>query len=367
MNPKRTTFSSPSFIQRKRKLEQLLEEEKVTGASGLASKNTNYKNVKKLNCQKTVWNSCSSDSVLTFDSSVQWKQFSTDSKASDNTSNWDSLSKDVSSLVEVDELVNGSSLVNSENLIVQDQPLVESSDLISSSNSSSSEVKLQQAVRLLITQSDSESESESENLRRAVIPIGPKFQAELPEWMGPVNKGNLYGSDGDLETLKWLGTKIWPIEEVNPRSKMKKIGRGRPDSCSCVSPGSEDCIKCHMLSARHNLQSELGPAFLSWRFNEMGEVVSKTWTTKEQRMFESLAKNYLLSDRTNFWECAFKRFPSKCKRNILNYYYNVFIPRRMSQQTRSSLKEVVDSDEDQVDDDEDEGGDWRRCKYRYNR
>ncbi|MEI4926992.1 hypothetical protein Q8G50_31245, partial [Klebsiella pneumoniae] len=44
--------------------------------------------------------------------------------------------------------------------------------------------------------------------------------------------------------------------------------------------------------------------------------------------------------------------PSKCKKSILNYYYNVYNPKRIRQQTRSSL-EQVESDEDQVDYDDD--------------
>lgn len=294
-----------------------------------------------MTCQKTARNSCSSDGCLTFDNSFKQKQLPTDSNTSDSITTWDPFSEDIFSLVNKNESFNGSDFFSPENYIVQDQPLVDSCELISSSHSSSSEEKVQQAVGLL----SAESESESENPPRAVIPIGPKFQAEVPDWRGPITKKNLY----DSESLKWLGTKIWPIEEASPLSNMRRIGRGRPQFCSCVSPGSADCIRCHMLSARHNLQSELGPAFLSWKFDEMGEVVSKKWTMKEQIMFETFMKTYLLSNAANFWERAAKRIPSKSKKMILSYYYNVSNPRRMSRLTRSS-HDQVDSDEDQVDD-----------------
>ncbi|KAH9736384.1 DNA topoisomerase 2 [Citrus sinensis] len=340
-NPKTTTFSSQSVHQRKRKLEQFLNGGNFKAASGLASKRSNYQNVKKVTCQKTVRNSCSSDGCLTFDNSFKQKQLPTDSNTSDSITTWDPFSEDIFSLVNKNESFNGSDFFSPENYIVQDQPLVDSCELISSSHSSSSEEKVQQAVGLL----SAESESESENPPRAVIPIGPKFQAEVPDWRGPITKKYLY----DSESLKWLGTKIWPIEEASPLSNMRRIGRGRPQFCSCVSPGSADCIRCHMLSARHNLQSELGPAFLSWKFDEMGEVVSKKWTMKEQIMFETFMKTYLLSNAANFWERAAKRIPSKSKKMILSYYYNVSNPRRMSRLTRSS-HDQVDSDEDQVDD-----------------
>ncbi|KAH9736383.1 DNA topoisomerase 2 [Citrus sinensis] len=334
-------ISNAKCSQRKRKLEQFLNGGNFKAASGLASKRSNYQNVKKVTCQKTVRNSCSSDGCLTFDNSFKQKQLPTDSNTSDSITTWDPFSEDIFSLVNKNESFNGSDFFSPENYIVQDQPLVDSCELISSSHSSSSEEKVQQAVGLL----SAESESESENPPRAVIPIGPKFQAEVPDWRGPITKKYLY----DSESLKWLGTKIWPIEEASPLSNMRRIGRGRPQFCSCVSPGSADCIRCHMLSARHNLQSELGPAFLSWKFDEMGEVVSKKWTMKEQIMFETFMKTYLLSNAANFWERAAKRIPSKSKKMILSYYYNVSNPRRMSRLTRSS-HDQVDSDEDQVDD-----------------
>ncbi|KAJ0028672.1 hypothetical protein Pint_35229 [Pistacia integerrima] len=350
---------------KKRKREQFLQRGNFTKASGLASQDSNNQNVKTLCCKQlgpasglpnlAVRNSCSSGSVLTFDSTFQWKQPSTESNNLDNRTNWSPYNNNVSCLVDTEESINGSNPLSLENFIVQDPTSEDSCELIINSNSSSSEEKLQQEVRSLIT------ESEGENLPRAVIPIGPGFQAEMPEWKGPINRKYLY----DSESLKWLGTKMWPLEgKTRLRNSSKVIGRGRPDSCSCDSPGSKDCIKCHVLSARHDLQSSLGPAFLSWKFDEMGEVVSKAWTLREQHMFESFVKNNPLSDGAGFWEAISKLFPSKCKRSILNYYYNVFIPRRMREQTSSSFDQV-DSDEDQIDDDDDKGLCWRRYKAKH--
>ncbi|KAK3226202.1 hypothetical protein Dsin_006064 [Dipteronia sinensis] len=366
-------LSNVECRQRKRKLEQDVRG-KNSAASGSASENSNGQNVKKLklgckqscsvSClsnttlttecfnQQAARNSCSSGSILTSDCGSQlMKQLCNESNASDNATKQGHLNKGIFSVVDSDELVSGSNQLSPETFVVQDPLLVDSNDLISSSHSSSSEEKIPQADRLFAT------ESEGENLPRPVIPIGPKFQAEVPEWTVPINKGKLYGCDGDSEILKWLGTKIWPIEKRSRKRNMKVIGRGRPESCSCVSPGSADCIKGHTHLARLALKSDLGPAFLSWKFDEMGEVVSKTWTVKEQSVFESLVKNNPLSNGMEFWERALKLFPFKGKKSILSYYYNVFNPRRMSQLTRSSLDQV-DSDEDQVDhndrDDEDE-------------
>ncbi|XP_059428684.1 AT-rich interactive domain-containing protein 2-like [Corylus avellana] len=192
--------------------------------------------------------------------------------------------------------------------------------------------------------------SSGDHFCRPVIPIGPKFQAEIPEWTCLEKRKNLYGGDDDSENLKWLGTRIWPMEGRNTETTVKAVGKGRHDACSCVSPGSADCVKRHVLKERLRLQSDIGAAFRCWKFDEMGEeAVSKSWTLEEQSRFESLVKVNPLWKVANFWELALKRFPSKSMKSILSYYFNVFIPRRMSLQSKSSL-ETFDSDDDQADD-----------------
>ncbi|KAH7514588.1 hypothetical protein FEM48_Zijuj11G0105400 [Ziziphus jujuba var. spinosa] len=195
------------------------------------------------------------------------------------------------------------------------------------------DLKLRKALKLWL--------SNGRCLPKPVIPTGSGFQAEIPEWTGSTNRGN--------DDLRWLGTQIWPIKGKGKGNVVKEVGKGRPDSCSCISPRSADCVKRHIREASICLQSEIGPAFLSWKFDEMGESVSKSWKVKEQQAFKSLVKMNPLSNGTCFWELALKRFPSKCQKRLVSYYYNVFIPRRMSLQTRSS-REEIDSDEDQVDD-----------------
>ncbi|XP_050379442.1 uncharacterized protein LOC126796746 [Argentina anserina] len=175
------------------------------------------------------------------------------------------------------------------------------------------------------------------------VPIGRGFQAEVPELTGPVSRKNLYAGD---DSKKWLGTRVYPIKQIkNAETNTESIGKGRSDSCSCVSPRSVDCVKRHIDEARLHLQAEIGPAFRTWKFDEMGEFASKSWTLKEQSTFESLVRRNPLSNEESFWMLAFKRFPNKCRKNIVRYYYNVYIPRRMSLQTRSSPEEI-DSDDD---------------------
>ncbi|KAL6146145.1 hypothetical protein ACLB2K_056828 [Fragaria x ananassa] len=240
------------------------------------------------------------------------------------------------------------------------------SDLVDSPDSSSlddCDSELEKALRLLISSDDylprSSSSASSRNSKageilrlvfsddqyyRKSVPIGRGFQAEVPEWTGPVNRKNRGAGD---DSKKWLGTQMYPIKRFqNAGADTKSIGKGRPDSCSCVSPGSVGCVKHHIDEARLHLQAEIGPAFRTWKFDEMGEFASKSWTLKEQSTFESLVRRNPLSDEASFWKLAFKRFPNKCRKSIVRYYYNVFIPRRMSLQSRSSLDDEIDSDDD---------------------
>lgn len=46
--------------------------------------------------------------------------------------------------------------------------------------------------------------SMSSHLSRAIIPIGPRFQAEVPKWKGGTDLKHFNGYDD----LKWLGTPI---------------------------------------------------------------------------------------------------------------------------------------------------------------
>ncbi|XP_075636576.1 uncharacterized protein LOC142608780 [Castanea sativa] len=360
---------------RKRKFEQFVKGTKLKAASALPSKESDNR--------KKVLNSHSSSSALTFEYSYHGEKVNTITNitSADDKTKFSSVSKALSPLYDTDGSVNGPNLLSSENLTT---PVVKNfNDLVHSPDSSSLEEpnqKVQQALGII--NSDDVQKSvpvvdfidspqhfcsgyRDKNLKqiirlvsnggqppRPVIPIGSKFQAEIPEWTGLVNRKNVYGGADDSKNLKWLGTRIWPMKGRSVETSVTAIGKGRLDSCSCVSPGSVDCIRSHILTKRLLLQFDIGLAFKSWKFDEMGEVVSKSWTSNEGRKFELLVKKNPLWRGANFWELALKHFPSKSKKSMLSYYFNVFIPRRMSQQTRSTPDEI-DSDDDQADNDDD--------------
>ncbi|XP_051128860.1 AT-rich interactive domain-containing protein 2-like [Andrographis paniculata] len=191
--------------------------------------------------------------------------------------------------------------------------------------------------------------------KKNVIPIGPRFQVDVPKWEGTIDKSRLLDAyKRDYNNSKWLGSHIWPIDIPNKTITEKAIGDGRPNSCSCALPGSVDCIKRHILEKRLLLKRELGSAFFTWKFDEMGEQVSKSWSMKDRKAFESIVRMKPSSDEKDFVWRALRRFPNKGRKDIVSYYFNVCVPYRLSLQTRMpSITEVDTDDEDEVMD----------CKY----
>ncbi|KAI3830550.1 hypothetical protein MKW98_030713 [Papaver atlanticum] len=172
-----------------------------------------------------------------------------------------------------------------------------------------------------------------DDLPRIEVKIGKRHQAEIPDWIGPRKRDNS-SADGQSDSFdsRYMGTKIWPIEgKSTETNKEEGIGKGRSNSCSCYSKGCGGCIKLHVFKKGLQLQDDLGTAFFTWKFDEMGEEVSKSWTAVEQQCFETLVKTDPITQTDSFLD-------------ILSYYFNVFIPRRMSKQTRLAAK-LVNSDD----------------------
>ncbi|KAL0736643.1 hypothetical protein Bca4012_012853 [Brassica carinata] len=184
---------------------------------------------------------------------------------------------------------------------------------------------------------------------KAVIPVGAVFQAEIPIWIAPTKKGKFYGSPGDSDTLRWLGTGVWPTYSLKKKAHYKKVGEGRKDTCSCSSPGSTNCIKQHIKEARELLEKDIGRAFYTWKFDQMGEEVgSNSWTAKEEQKFKALVKDNPLPIKKGFWKLASKALPGKSEKDLTSYYYNVFLIKRMRLLAKSPA-DHIDSDDDQND------------------
>lgn len=186
--------------------------------------------------------------------------------------------------------------------------------------------------------SETEDNQPNEDSVDKPVPVGALFQAVVPEWTGNI-------SDSDS---KWLGTKSWPSPHGNSNSVSDRnpIGRGRLDSCRCQFPGSVECFRFHIAEARMRLKLELGLTFYDWRFHHMGEEISLQWTAEEEKRFKELATSSFNNQSQCFWSYSLKWFPLKSKKNLISYYFNVFLLRQRSYQNRVTPNSIDSDDED---------------------
>ncbi|KAK4761678.1 hypothetical protein SAY87_029562 [Trapa incisa] len=160
-------------------------------------------------------------------------------------------------------------------------------------------------------------------------PIGPLFQAEVPKWTGIICKSD----------PKWLGTKVLPLQ-----NDIESLGRGRESVCACPHPSSVECIKFHIAEKRLKLKLQLGYSlFYDWRFNCMGEEVAIQWTPEEETRFKKIMGSSVGEHR---WGSLFKHFPNKTRKDLVNYYFNVFILRHRCYQNHVTPKDIDSDGED---------------------
>lgn len=179
---------------------------------------------------------------------------------------------------------------------------------------------------------------------RIGVPIGPDHQAEVPEWDPSASREDY--TDNDWEQ-RYIGTCIIPTPELNEsRFDEVAIGRGRTD-CSCLDMGSMRCVKQHVQEERQKLKETIGEeAFTKLGFYDMGEEVSWKWTADEQQDFQEVVFTNPMSHGGEFWQVLPSVFPTRTKKDLVNYYFNVFMLRRRAVQNRSFYLQI-DSDDDE--------------------
>lgn len=181
--------------------------------------------------------------------------------------------------------------------------------------------------------------------QKCAIPIGPRFQADVAEWNGPPQRKYPHKT---FISSKWLGTVIWSNKDTTTQETERDvIGQGRPHHCDCYNPGSVLCVKRHISEKTANLQKDLGPAFQIWKFDEMGEVAAKLWKQSEQQAFARIMQKKPKSEGNNSIKLALERFPSKSLKTIVGYYFNVYLPRKISVKIRSGCTSVNTDDEEE--------------------
>nr|DAD35004.1 TPA_asm: hypothetical protein HUJ06_005644 [Nelumbo nucifera] len=124
------------------------------------------------------------------------------------------------------------------------------------------------------------------------------------------------------------------------------FGYGRID-CSCPDRGSIRCVRQHVMEAREKLRETLGQEkFVELGFCDMGEEVASKWTEEDEQLFREVVFSNPASLGKNFWDNLSMVFPYRTKKEIISYYFNVFMLRRRAEQNRVDPMNI-DSDNDE--------------------
>ncbi|XVF85835.1 hypothetical protein PTKIN_Ptkin17bG0149700 [Pterospermum kingtungense] len=186
---------------------------------------------------------------------------------------------------------------------------------------------------------------------RRQIPLGPNHQANVPSWGrhmkkdSSVQNGASYTHDNDYEEIM-MGTCIIPMPDSDLSANNFGVGTGRTD-CSCLDRSSFRCVQQHVMEAREKLRKSLGhEKFVKLGFYDMGEDVAYKWSEEDEDIFREVVYNNPASLGKNFWKRLSAVFPSRSKRELVSYFFNVFILERRAVQNRSSILDI-DSDDDE--------------------
>nr|GLL18499.1 uncharacterized protein LOC109149738 [Ipomoea trifida] len=211
---------------------------------------------------------------------------------------------------------------------------------------------------------------------RKLVPIGPDYQADLPDFVGHEKKKTCYleetckaditsqalesDSNGDLnDDDRLAGTSIIPmpkLESSGYNDESVGTGSGSGD-CLCEDAGSIRCTRQHVFEAREKLKTVLGEeTFVKLGFYDIGEVVALRWSEEEQELFHDIVFSNPASVGKNFWNHLSAEFPSRTMKQIVSYYFNVFMLRRRAEQNRFDPLNV-DSDNDEWQAPEESSGD----------
>ncbi|XP_008660411.1 uncharacterized protein [Zea mays] len=175
---------------------------------------------------------------------------------------------------------------------------------------------------------------------RKPVPIGPNHQAELPEcrpFCGRTEEG---------ESVKWIRNGVVPMPDTGASSLVLEPVHCKAD-CECHDEGSIICVKKHVREAREKLKGSVGAdTFRELGLNDMGEEVGSRWTEEEEHLFQQVVLSNPASLCRNFWDELPLAFPSKSSKELVSYYFNVFMLRKRAEQNRFDPVNI-DSDDDE--------------------
>ncbi|GLU12463.1 hypothetical protein SLE2022_291410 [Rubroshorea leprosula] len=195
---------------------------------------------------------------------------------------------------------------------------------------------------------------------RKHVPIGPNHQADVPVWDSEVTENaanhvcsSEVAADGYEKAL--MGTCIVPMPDLESSSyDGEMVGKGRTD-CGCNDKGSVRCVRQHVDEAREKLRKYIGhERFVELGFCDVGELVAEKWSEEEEQLFDKVVYSNPVSLGRNFWNSLSVVFPYRTKKEIVSYYFNVFMLRKRAEQNRCESMSI-DSDNDEWQGSDDSG------------
>ncbi|XP_058070311.1 uncharacterized protein LOC131219269 [Magnolia sinica] len=229
-------------------------------------------------------------------------------------------------------------------------------------------------TRSLVPSEEIYSSSLLDYPHRKPVSLGPDHQVDVPEWglEGTKNsapaaldvdtdasaafpQSSIMPSSGlrahpmmdDSNWEKLVGTCVVPMLDADASAHSRgDVGHGRTD-CKCTDVGSVRCVRQHVMEARDKLKEMIGQEpFMELGFCEMGENVAQRWSEEEEQVFHAVVFSNPASAGKNFWEHLSRVFPNRTKKELVSYYFNVFMLRRRAEQNRTDPLNI-DSDNDE--------------------
>lgn len=198
------------------------------------------------------------------------------------------------------------------------------------------------------------------------VPVGEDHQVDIPAWDSVCTKetsnhicrcevavGFEHITRNECEKFL-MGTCVIPMPDLGTPDSDGEVGKGRTD-CPCEDSGSVRCVRQHITEARVELRDHLGQERLAeLGFLNMGEVVADKWSDEEQKLFHKIVYSNPVSLGKKFWDILYAAFPSRTKKDIVSYYFNVFMLRKRALQNRCPAMNI-DSDNDEWQGSDDSG------------
>ncbi|KAJ0982018.1 hypothetical protein J5N97_010273 [Dioscorea zingiberensis] len=179
---------------------------------------------------------------------------------------------------------------------------------------------------------------------RKPVAIGPDYQADIPV----LRLGEFENSVGNNEDSndKWIGTCILPMPVYETLPLEVKV-RHCKNMCNCLDQGSIRCVRQHIVESREKLEQEMGhEKFMMLGFGDMGEVVAQNWSAEEEQAFQKVVLANPASLDKNFWDDLHHVFILRSTKELVSYYFNVFMLRKRAEQNRMDPMNA-DSDNDE--------------------